>query len=127
MTSFTTENTAANKMDVAKLVLAGMVIVAGLVGYYYFSERPLYYRVIGIIIDVLVALFLVSKTEIGRLSLSFIRESQMEVRKVVWPTRQETVQSTLMVCVLVFIVGIFLWLLDMLLFWGIGFLTGQKV
>ena len=114
-------------MDVAKLVLAGMVIVAGLVGYYYFSERPLYYRVIGIIIDVLVALFLVSKTEIGRLSLSFIRESQMEVRKVVWPTRQETVQSTLMVCVLVFIVGIFLWLLDMLLFWGIGFLTGQKV
>ncbi|MEA2094042.1 MAG: preprotein translocase subunit SecE, partial [Pseudomonadota bacterium] len=48
-----------------------------------------------------------------------------EVRRVVWPSRQETVQTTLVVLLMVLLVGIFLWLLDMVLLWAIQILTGQ--
>jgi preprotein translocase subunit SecE len=57
--------------------------------------------------------------------LGFITGAQNEVRRVVWPTRQETVQTTLAVVLMVFLVGIFLWLLDMILLWAIQLLTGQ--
>lgn len=113
--------------DTAKLVLAISFLVAGIVGFYYFSAQALLYRVLGVLAMAGVAVALVFSTALGGVILGFLKESRMEVRKVIWPTRQETVQATLVVVALVFIVGLILWLLDMLLFWGIGVLTGQKV
>jgi len=64
-------------------------------------------------------------TEIGKNVWLFVLESKQEVRKVVWPTREETVRTTLLVFAMVTIVGLILWFLDMFLFWGVRFLTGQ--
>jgi len=64
-------------------------------------------------------------TELGRTVWTFALESRQEVRKVVWPTREETMRTTMLVFVMVFVVGLILWLLDMFLFWGVRFLTGQ--
>ena len=79
----------------------------------------------GVVAVVGVAVGLVLWTDLGGRFASFSRESRVELRKVVWPTRQETVQITLIVLVLVFLIGLFLWLVDSLLFWGVQMITGQ--
>jgi preprotein translocase subunit SecE len=64
-------------------------------------------------------------TELGQNVWKFVLESRQEVRKVVWPSRDETMRTTLLVFAMVVIVGVVLWLLDMFLFWVIKLLTGQ--
>jgi preprotein translocase subunit SecE len=83
------------------------------------------YRILGLVGLSVSGAAIVFTTKVGRSFLAFVREARVEVRKVVWPTRQETVQATLVVVALVFLVGLILWLLDMVLFWGISLLTGQ--
>jgi preprotein translocase subunit SecE len=73
----------------------------------------------------LLAIGVMLTTTIGKSFMGFLAESRVEVRKVIWPTRQETVQSTMIVVALVFLVGLILWTLDAVLFWGITLLTGQ--
>jgi preprotein translocase subunit SecE len=72
-----------------------------------------------------VAVGLVLWTALGQRLVALSRDSRVELRKVVWPTRQETMQITLIVLVLVFLIGLFLWLVDSLLFWGVQMITGQ--
>ncbi|SMF94081.1 protein translocase subunit secE/sec61 gamma [Methylomagnum ishizawai] len=114
----------ASAFDTAKLVLAVVLLVTGIAGYHYFSGQLLVYRVLGVLVFSIAAIATVLTTPLGKGFLGFLKESQIEVRKVVWPTKQETIQSTLVVVALVFLVGIILWLLDMFLFWGISSLTG---
>lgn len=72
-----------------------------------------------------VVLAMMLTTELGQRIWGFAIESRQEIRKVVWPTRDETIRTTLLVFAMVFIVGFVLWLLDMFLFWGVRVLTGQ--
>jgi len=116
---------ASSVLDIVKQTLSLILLIAGIGAFYYFSEFSLLYRVLGIIAVVLMALGLMLTTDIGKNVWAFMLESKQEVRKVVWPSRQETTQTTLMVFAMVFIVGLILWLLDMFLFWGIRVLTGQ--
>jgi preprotein translocase subunit SecE len=115
----------ASAFDTAKLVLAVVLLVAGIAGYHYFSSQLLVYRVLGVIAIAIAAIAIVLATRLGKEFLGFLHESRVEVRKVVWPTRQETTQSTLVVVALVFLMGIILWFLDMGLFWGVSALTNQ--
>jgi preprotein translocase subunit SecE len=112
-------------IDVLKQVFALLLVSAAVVGFYYFSEFPLLYRVLGLVAVFVLALVVMLTTDVGRNIWAFMLESKQEVRKVVWPSRAETMQTTLMVFAMVFIVGLILWLLDMFLFWGIQILTGQ--
>jgi preprotein translocase subunit SecE len=116
---------SSSVLDTVKLVVAVAILVAGIVGFYQFADKALAYRVLGVIAAALTAIGLAATTAMGRLFLAFLADSRVEVRKVVWPTRQETMQSTLVVVALVFLVGILLWTLDALLYWGISHLTGQ--
>lgn len=112
--------------DVVKQVFSVVFVVAGVAAFYYFSEAvPLIYRVIGLVVVVLAAAGLMLTTEIGQSVWQFVLEAKQEVRKVVWPTREETVRTTLLVFAMVTIVGLILWFLDMFLFWGVRLLTGQ--
>lgn len=111
--------------DVVKQVFSVVFVVAGVAAFYYFSEVPLLYRVLGLVLVVLVVVGVTLTTDVGRSVWSFVLESKLEVRKVVWPAREETFRTTLLVFAMVFIVGLILWLLDMFLFWGVRFLTGQ--
>ncbi len=80
---------------------------------------------LGLVALVIVSAGIAFTTGTVHAILSFGRESRAEVRKVVWPTRQETVQTTLMVVVAVIILGIFLWLIDMMLLNAVQMLTGR--
>jgi len=124
MSAQTAESTT-QVFDVVKQVISIIFVVTGVAAFYYFSEFSLLYRVLALVATVLVAMALVLTTATGRNVWGFILESKQEVRRVVWPTREETIRTTLMVFVMVFIVGLVLWCLDMFLFWGIRLLTGQ--
>ncbi|BCG65654.1 MAG: preprotein translocase subunit SecE [Methyloprofundus sp.] len=114
----------ASTVDVLKYVLSLVLIGAGVVSFYQFSEFSQLYRVLGIVLVVLIALAMMMTTALGQDSWGFAQEARQEVRKVVWPSRSETMQTTLMVFAMVIIVGLILWVLDMFLFWAITSLTG---
>jgi len=116
---------SASVFDVVKQVISVVIVVAGVAAFYYFSEVPLLYRVIGLVVVALIVAGTMLTTGVGRSVWGFVLESKQEVRKVVWPTREETFRTTLLVFGMVFLVGLILWLLDMFLFWGVRLLTGQ--
>lgn len=119
-----TEEVVSNKLDILKLLIAIAILIAGIVGFYYYEDQSQLYRVLGVVFAVLVAIAISSTTSLGQNLIGFGREARMEVRKVVWPTRQETVQTTFMVIVAVIVIGIFLWLIDMVLAEAIQLITG---
>ncbi len=105
--------------DTVKLMTALLVLIAGVVAFYYFEDESQLLRVIGLLAIAATAFFIVSTTDIGRRGLGFVRDARVEVRKVVWPTRTETTQTTIAVLIMVFLVAIMLWLIDMTLGWGV--------
>ena len=111
--------------DKLKLALAVSVVVTALVGFYVYADQSLLLRVIVLVGAMTVASVIATRTASGAAVWSFGRGALVEVRKVVWPTRQETIQTTLMVMVMVVIVGLILWIFDMLLAWGVQIMTGQ--
>lgn len=114
-----------SKLDTVKLILALVLLGAGIAGFYYLENESQLYRVLALLVVIFVAVGVVYTTALGKRINGYRRDSFIEVKKVIWPSRQETVQTTLIVIVAVFIIGIFLWLLDMLLLWGVQVLTGQ--
>jgi preprotein translocase subunit SecE len=128
----TQAESSVSVIDIVKQVFSIVLVIAGVAAFYYFSADHVYfkevrvlYRVIGLLAAISIALGLVLTTEYGKIVLAFASESRQEVRKVVWPTRDETMRTTLLVFAMVFIVGLILWFLDMFLFWGVRYLTGQ--
>jgi preprotein translocase subunit SecE len=111
--------------DVVKKAFSVVFVVVGVAAFYYFSETPLLFRVIGLIVAVLIAAGLMLTTELGKGVWQFALEAKQEVRKVVWPTREETMRTTLLVFAMVTVVGLILWFLDMFLFWAVRLVTGQ--
>ena len=100
-------------------------MVGGIVGYYYYEDESILLRVAGVLAGVAVAAVLAMLTDKGRELWRFIQGSRIELRKVIWPTRQETFQTTLTVFVFVLILSIFFWGLDFFLLWASRLLTGQ--
>jgi preprotein translocase subunit SecE len=121
----TKAETSPGPIDTAKLALAAIVLVAGIVAYNFYEDESLLLRVAGILVALAIAVVIVFQTIQGQLLWRFIQGSRIELRKVIWPTRQETVQTTLTVLVFVLIMGIFFWGLDFFLLWITRLLTGQ--
>lgn len=113
-----------NRADKFKLLAAGAIVVIALVAFYAFSAHSLLARVIGLLAVIGVAAAIALKTEWGAETLEFIQGARAELRKVVWPTRAETTQTTLIVIVMVIIMGLLLWLFDVLLLWLVRLVTG---
>lgn len=118
-------DTEGGKADRAKLFAAVLILSGGIYAFYHFEGEMLVLRVLGLLVVAGLAIFVAAKSAAGKSVLGFISGAQTEVRRVVWPTRPETVQTTLVVLVMVLILGIFLWLLDMLLLWAVQAITGQ--
>ncbi len=106
-------------LDTVKLLIAIAILVGGVFGFYHFEDESQLLRVLGVIAMSVLSFVVVTTTMIGQRGLGFAKDARTEVRKVVWPTRQETVQTTLAVLVMVLIVAIMLWLVDMFLGWGV--------
>jgi len=113
-----------SRSDTVKIGAAVVVLVAGIYGFYHFADESLLYRVLGLLAVGVMALAIAYQSAVGRRAWSFVQDSRTEVRKVVWPTRNETVQTTLIVILLVVLVCVILWALDSFLGWGFRVLTG---
>ena len=112
-------------VDTAKLAFAIVVVLASLVGYYYFADSPGLLRALGIVVALAVAGAVAFTSLQGRTLWKFIQGARVELNKVVWPTREETLQTTLVVLVVALFGGVFFWLLDLLLLWLTTRITGQ--
>jgi preprotein translocase subunit SecE len=112
-------------VDTAKLALAIVVVLLGLVGYYYFASANAFLRALGVLAAVAVAAVVGFSTLQGRALWKFIQGARVELNKVVWPTREETVQTTLVVLLVALIGGVFFWALDFFLLWVTTRITGQ--
>ena len=110
--------------DKIKLLAAAVVGVAGLVAFYALPVESLLVRVLMLLVVAAIVVALIYMTGRGMRTAVFFRDARTEVRKVVWPTRAETVQTTITVAILVILVGLFLWLLDSILSSLFRLLTG---
>ena len=119
-----TEKNIETKSSKSYLILSIGVLITGLILFYYYSDVRLFYRVVGMISVVIFSAFIAYQSDFGKLVYSYVTDSKVELKKVTWPTKQETTQTTLGVIFVVIIVGILLWLFDMLLGWAIGTLYG---
>lgn len=125
--SNTSVETVTSTADRMKLVLAVLVIIAGIVGFSVLSDQPMAARVGVFVGGLVIAAVIAWFSEPGRRTLSFAGESYNEVKRVSWPTRKETTQMTGIVFAFVAVMGIFLWLLDKGIEWVIyGLLLGWK-
>ena len=118
MVTKTEQSTSA--IDTFKLMTAVLVLIAGVVGFYYFEEESQLLRVLGMLGVAVIAFLIAATSDQGRRALGFVKDARVEVRKVVWPTRQETLQTTVAVLFMVILVAIMLWLFDMFLGWGVS-------
>jgi len=125
MSTKTYATLSSNKLDTLKWLLVLLLLSTGIVGFYYFAEHSLLLRVVSLLGLVGLAIFIGLQTEKGRSTKNFLQQTQIEVRKVVWPTRQETVQMTGIVILMVVLVALIIWMLDSLLFWLVRLFTGQ--
>jgi preprotein translocase subunit SecE len=113
-TQIETVHTGADK---AKLVVAGLLLLGGIVVFYVLGRSDLWVRVGALIVLVALAVALFFTSESGKQLIAFGKESIREVKKVVWPTRKEALQNTGMVFAFVFLMALFLWITDKTLEW----------
>lgn len=118
--------TPKSGFDVIKWLLVFVILSLAVVGNYIYELGALE-RAIAVVVLVIVAGVIAGQTNKGRTFINFAKESRTEVRKVVWPTRQETMQTTLVVLVATIIMGLILWGLDAILLRVVSFLTGLGI
>jgi len=120
----TRDDTEPTILDKAKLLLSVAVVVGSIVGFYYYADEPALLRAVGVLVAFIVAVWIAFQSAQGQTLWRFIQGARVELRKVVWPTREETMQTTLVVLVFATIMGVFFFLLDLSLRWFISFVTG---
>jgi preprotein translocase subunit SecE len=115
---------ATSRLDPLKWGVVLVLVAAGVVGNSYYGEQSLLYRVLALIVLAAAAGWVASTTERGGAFWQLVKGSRTEIRKVVWPTRQETTQTTLIVVVFLIIMSIILWGIDSLLGWLVSMVIG---
>ncbi len=105
----------SSTLDTLKMASAVAILLSSVFSFYYFAELSVLIRVLAVIFSVILSLIIFFSTQRGIIFWDFLQGSRVEMRKVVWPTKQETIQTTLTVFVFVLVLGIFFWLLDFLL------------
>jgi preprotein translocase subunit SecE len=117
--------TEPTMVDTAKLVAAVAIALVGFVAYYYFGDASVALRSLGVLVAVGIAVFVGLQSAQGQSLWRFIQAARVELRRVVWPTREETIQTTIAVLVFALIMGVFFWLLDLGLLYATSKITGQ--
>ncbi len=105
----------SNAGDIAKLTLAGLLVVAGVFAFYWYPNVVQVVRVLGLVAVLVVAVAIAAFTELGRRTRNYLAESQFEMRKVVWPTRDETVKTTLIILGVTVLLSLILGAIDLIL------------
>jgi preprotein translocase subunit SecE len=121
----TQETGESGFLDIIKLLLAAGVLVGGLYSYYYFLEVSLPLRVLMVLGGTAAGVAVAMTSTQGQRLWAFIQGARIEIRKVVWPTKQETTQTAIAVFVFTFIMALFFWGLDSFLLWLTRTLVGS--
>ena len=103
--------------DTIKLVVAALLVAAGIAGYYALGESALILKIMAVLAGIAAAGAVAWFTAPGRQFVEYSREAIVEAKKVVWPTRKETIQTTAAVFAFVFVMAVFLWVSDKTLEW----------
>ncbi len=114
----------AGTADKVKLAAAIVIVVAGVAGYYLLADQATWLRWLPVIGSLVLAAVVVAFSRYGSEFRRFVELARIELRKIVWPTRQETLQTTLVVFGFVIVAGLFFWVLDLVLAWATKALTG---
>ena len=115
---------ANSPLNIILWMLAAALVVAGIYGNSYFGGESLLYRVLGMLSVAILAAGVALQTSQGKAFWLLLKGARTEIRKVVWPTRQETIQTTLIVSLVVILAGLILWGLDTLLSWLVSLAIG---
>lgn len=113
-----------NSLDIVKWGVAILLLAAAVIGNHMYSDESAVVRALGVIVAFAIAGFIALQTVKGKQALAFARESHIEVRKVVWPTRQEALNTTFIVLAATGILALILWGLDAVLMRIVNFITG---
>jgi preprotein translocase subunit SecE len=114
----------AGTADKAKLTVAILIVIAGVAGYYVLANQATWIRWLPVVGSLVLGGVVVALSRYGAEFRRFLELARIELRKVVWPTRQETLQTTVVVFIFVAVAGVFFWLLDLALAWATKALTG---
>ncbi|RUO37640.1 preprotein translocase subunit SecE [Aliidiomarina shirensis] len=124
--SVNTEN-QGNSLDIVKWIIVVALLVAAVIGNNMYGDMSVALRALAVVVLVAIAGFVAAKTEKGSTFLTFAKESRTEVRKVVWPSRKEATQTTLIVLAATVLVALLLWGLDGILVRVVGLATGIRI
>jgi preprotein translocase subunit SecE len=120
------EVSSASPLDTVLLVLAFLALAGGITAFYWFAgDVNITVRVLMVLGGLAASAALAYQTPAGKTMWGYVRGSQTELRKTTWPTRQESLQATLMIAVVVLVTAVMLWGLDSLLLWGVKSVTGR--
>lgn len=123
MSSKTEQTTNGGALDTVKWLLAIVFAAAAVVGNHYYADMSVVIRAAAAVVVIAIALGFALTTVKGKAALTFARESRMEIRKVVWPTRQETTQTTFIVLAVSVITALVLWGVDGIMVRLVNFIT----
>jgi preprotein translocase subunit SecE len=112
-------------LDTLLLLTSVAILVGSIFAYYYYANESVLLRSVGVLLAFILAVWVAFQSAQGRTLWAFIQGSRVELRKVVWPTREEAIQTSIIVIVFAMIMGTFFWLLDLFLLWFTRFITGQ--
>ena len=113
-------------MDKIKVAVAVLLVVAGIAGFYYLQESATVIRLAAMLAGLAAGVAVLWTSAPGQSLFAFAQESAAETRKVVWPTRNETLQATAIVFVFVLVMALFLWMVDTILLWVVQKLIGGE-
>jgi preprotein translocase subunit SecE len=119
------EKSGAGPVDTTKLVVAVALVLAGVAGYYVLAAQPGWQRWLAVLGGIVAGVIVLALSSYGRDFVRFVADARNELRKVVWPNRQETMTTTAVVFGFVVIASLFFWVLDIILAWATRALTGQ--
>ena len=115
-------NASSGATDIVKYVLAVLLVIAGIVGFYWFADWATGLRALLPLAGLVAAGAVFMTAPKGRATLEYLSEARFELRKVIWPTRQETVRTTIVILIVVVLVSILLGIMDFFLSGGVRLL-----
>lgn len=121
----TTETSESGALDILKLLISAGLLVGGLFGYYWYLEWMLPLRVLLVLGGLAASIGVAATSTQGHRMWAFIQGSRIEIRKVIWPTKQETTQTAIAVFVFTLVMAVFFWALDSGLLWLTRTLVGS--
>jgi preprotein translocase subunit SecE len=126
VTTATEQTSESGVLDILKLLVAAGALVGGLYGYYYYIEISLPLRVLMVLGSLAGGTAIAMTSTQGRRLWAFVQGARIEIRKVIWPTKQETTQTAIAVFVFTLIMALFFWGLDSFLLWLTKTLVGAS-